>query len=34
MDTVRRSLVLGVFFVVCTSALLAGQESDLLQSRA
>ncbi len=25
MDTVRRSLVLGVFFVVCTSALLAGQ---------
>ena len=26
MDTVRRSLVLGVFFVFCTSALLAGQE--------
>ena len=25
MDTVRRSLVLGVFFVVSTSALLAGQ---------
>jgi hypothetical protein len=25
MDSVRRSLVLGVFFVVCTSALVAGQ---------
>ena len=25
MDTVRRSLLLGVFLVVCTSALLAGQ---------
>ena len=25
MDTVRRSVVLGVFFVVCTSALPAGQ---------